>query len=405
MRILFVVQNYYPSIGGSQELIRNLAERCIEVFGDEASVVTTNALLDTSKCENSYVASGKEVVNGVNVYRCNINKLIVKLVKFIKKAFAWLGIQSSWLSLFSRGPISLEMFRVIFNAPVDIIVVTPGNYLHSFYTVLQKKVPVVVIGAMHYNNGVDRILLSCAKRCDMYLAHSSFERSVLLERGVAKEKVEVIGCGIEIGKFQQANIFNSESFRCMFGIGENEKIVTYLGRLASYKGINELLDAMFGIWRERDDVYLLIAGADHGYYQVIEKKVDSLNPALKRRVMLFRNIGEDEKLEILAETDIFVSASKEESFGISYLEAMAAGAVVIGSRIPAVMSWLGDRKQALLVEPASSQAIQTAIEELLSNKDLFFDLQRNGYELAKKYSWDRVVRRHREIYEKLISPR
>ena len=51
MKVLYVVQNYYPSIGGTQILFQNIAEKSLAYYNDEGVVYTTNSYFGPDKKE------------------------------------------------------------------------------------------------------------------------------------------------------------------------------------------------------------------------------------------------------------------------------------------------------------------------------------------------------------------
>ncbi|HXI20926.1 MAG TPA: glycosyltransferase family 1 protein, partial [Gemmatimonadales bacterium] len=111
--------------------------------------------------------------------------------------------------------------------------------------------------------------------------------------------------------------FRSEAWRARFGVGPDDLLVTYIGRLAREKDIQRLLRAWEAVRGERGNAQLVLAGQG------------PLEEGLRRRpipgVHLAGLLSGQELSEAYASADLFVFPSPTETFGNSLLEAMASG--------------------------------------------------------------------------------
>jgi len=80
---------------------------------------------------------------------------------------------------------------------------------------------------------------------------------------------------------------------------------------------------------------------------------------------------------------------------------MAAGAPVITSNVSSLPEVVGDA--ALLIDPLDPMAIADAMRRVLMDSDLREALRQRGYQRAKVFSWERSVRRVREIYDEVLA--
>jgi glycosyltransferase involved in cell wall biosynthesis len=97
----------------------------------------------------------------------------------------------------------------------------------------------------------------------------------------------------------------------------------------------------------------------------------------------------------------FVYPSLYEGFGLPPLEAMACGAPVIASQIPAIIETVGTTA-ARLISPADTQALARNIIELLENENERRTLSAMGRERAAQFSWQRTARLTLEVYRELL---
>jgi glycosyltransferase involved in cell wall biosynthesis len=102
--------------------------------------------------------------------------------------------------------------------------------------------------------------------------------------------------------------------------------------------------------------------------------------------------------ERLASADVFVLPSVRESFGLSALEARAAGLAVVARRDSGVGAILGEGPGTLLVEDDAGMA--DALVRLAGRPELLEAMRGHGRETPSPYEWESVVARHREIYER-----
>ena len=97
---------------------------------------------------------------------------------------------------------------------------------------------------------------------------------------------------------------------------------------------------------------------------------------------------------------VFVFPSLYEGFGLPPLEAMASGTPVITSNVSSLPEVVGDA--ALLVDPLQPEAIADAMRRVLSDATLRDDLRARGLDRARHFSWERSIRRVREIYGEVL---
>jgi glycosyltransferase involved in cell wall biosynthesis len=80
---------------------------------------------------------------------------------------------------------------------------------------------------------------------------------------------------------------------------------------------------------------------------------------------------------------------------------MASGTPVITSDVSSLPEVVGDA--ALLIDPLDPGAIADAMRRVLMDSDLHEDLRQRGLQRVRDFSWERSVRRVREIYGEVLS--
>jgi glycosyltransferase involved in cell wall biosynthesis len=110
--------------------------------------------------------------------------------------------------------------------------------------------------------------------------------------------------------------------------------------------------------------------------------------------------------EILAQTDVFVLASKAETLPISILEAMPAGLPVIASDVGGVSEEVLNGKTGLLVPPGSVEELSRALRRLLSDKVLRMMMGRAGRRrFEEMFLADTMIEHTQAAYRQVLGER
>lgn len=408
MKILHLVQGYHPAIGGTEFLIKNISEKLVSSFGDEVTVFTTNAY----NCEGFVVPSsklmrpGEEEINGVKVKRFPVFNRLGRLLYYLQAVpyKARLPFNDRLRNLYS-GPIVFRMIPEIIRFDCDVVAASSFPLLHMYYASFTKRFtnrPLVLIGGLHTEDdwGFNRsTIFKTIRRADAYVAYSTHERDFLVKKGLREDKIHVVGCGVEIGAFNNAD---GASFRRDFNLDSNP-VVAFIGQQGGDKGIDTLIRSMPLVWKKIPETRLVIAGAPTNFTPHMHNIIQTLDRRDHRKIVILNNFSENKKKDILAACDVFVSPSAYESFGITFLEAWISGKPVISTRQGAIPTVVDERQNGLLINYGNHAELASVILELLNDANLRDKLARHGREkVLSRYTWDIVARRFREVYQKVI---
>ncbi|MBP7997640.1 MAG: glycosyltransferase family 4 protein [Chloroflexi bacterium] len=402
MKIVHLTPNYFPSIGGIQTIFKNVSERLVAQYNDEVIVLTTNAIDSVHGTSVKYLSVTEDSINGVAVRRFSFSRRWVPILKRLILLGRYLPIPGlPYMQLWRTGPVSSSMKGAIRNIQADVILAAPFNYLHMYYP-QRGRTPLVYMGALHLTEAefVHPMIIRAINQANAYIAFTSYERDVLLRRGVKPEKLHVIGLGIDLEQFQRAN---GQIIRQELGLGD-EPVVAYLGRLASYKGVDTLILAMQKIWLTMPQTRLLIAGAQTDFVLSLQTMINNLPVAWQERIIFKRQpFTPEDAPHLFAASDVFVTVSSAESFGIVYLEAWACRKPVIGGRIKAVASVIAEGEDGLLVECGNVDQLSDALLQLLQNPELRVAMGEKGYKkVTGEYTWDIVTQKIRQVYQAVV---
>jgi glycogen(starch) synthase len=189
-------------------------------------------------------------------------------------------------------------------------------------------------------------------------------------------------------------------FRERYGI--SGPFVLFVGRLASNKGLVELLPAFAALTRDDPEAHLVLVGEDGGMRATLEPRVRALG--LDARVHFLGHVA-DEALLAAAyrEANFTVLPSEYEAFGLVLLESLAQGTPVIASRVGGIPEFIEDDRSGLLVPPGQVGPLTDAMRRLWADPALARRLGRHGRtEVVPRYTWDRVVEQLEVVYREVL---
>lgn len=174
------------------------------------------------------------------------------------------------------------------------------------------------------------------------------------------------------------------------------KSIGFIGRFQEpRKGLSILVAALPSIIQFNPDIRVLVAGPGDA-----AEFLEEVPSHLHHRFDFLGRISEEEKANFLHSIGVYVAPNTGgESFGIILAEALAAGAAVVASDIPAFGALLGDGAYGTLFESESPQDLARAINEVLSDEGVRNRLRTDGKAYAQSFDWDVVAERIYDVYE------
>lgn len=225
-------------------------------------------------------------------------------------------------------------------------------------------------------------LYRCVRALDSFVAVSHFIADALSNMCPdAKCKTRVVYNALDSSWFEQpANPIDIEDVPIS---------VTFVGRIVAEKGVLEVAQAYKLLSSTSKSLKLSLVGgtgfSKNAPETGFEREVKALIDTSSSNVEYLGPRSNDFIRQHLKNSDIVIVPSKvKEAFGRVLLEAMSQGNACIISKSGALPEVGGDAVRVL--EDVSSQAILSAIEELIMNKSAILDLKRKALERAKEFS-------------------
>lgn len=375
MKVVFLTLNYWPSEGGLQRHVAGLAESLVR-DGNEVEIWTTRALERPSMPRAATTDRPDEMRNGVLIRRFHYADWPVRALRHARVGAARLGLPwPAAVELLGRGPIAPGLAAALRRNDADVICAAPVGFLLPYYLLLTRsRQGRVLLGALHPSAAVSlRMAAGLADRCDVYVASTKMETLTMVAAGAHRCDFEVIPPGVAMPTSP------SRPARLGRDDGATAPVIGFLGRQASYKGIDTLLDAMRRVWAAEPSARLVIAGSVTDYSAALRSMVALLPPAQRAQVTVLDDFDDDERADILDSFTMLVNVSSEESYGLVFLEAWIAGVPVIGPDDGAPAEVIDDGVTGLTCPVGDADRLAALILELIADPALRDRLAEAGW--------------------------
>lgn len=353
MKILHIVRQFSPSIGGLEDYVLNLSLEQ-KSLGHEVTVYTLNTNFQTDER-----LSSESIVEGVPV-----------------KRFSWFGSKRYPVTRFPLK--ALNQFDIVHVHAVDffidylsllkrlgllkakLVLTTHGGFFHTPQQQALKKL---------YFKTITRFTL---RPVDVVFTISNNDKALFQQ---IKDDCQLIENGVAYQKFGRPQA------------SANSNDLVYLGRLSSNKRLSWLIEAFNRL--DADGSKLRIIGnRATGDAAHLESLVKMLNA--EDRVQLLFNINDDAIRSHIETSRFVVSASEYEGFGLSVIELMSYGLVPFLSSKPD--SFKGFIDQSGVGELFNYEQKQFEASYLALVRAWSADEAKKAKQFAETFSWKSVAR-------------
>jgi glycosyltransferase involved in cell wall biosynthesis len=237
-------------------------------------------------------------------------------------------------------------------------------------------------------------------RADYIQAISSYLKDFAIRRG-AKSRIEVIPNGVDVDLF--ATKYTPRELRAVrenLGI-KDEYVVVTTSRLVEKNGIDVLIEAIALFKEKRLNVKCVIVG-DGPKRHKLKAKSEKLKIA--NNILFLGQIPQRDLPLYLKIADVFVRPSRSEGLGNSFLEAMAAGVPVIGTRVGGIVDFLQDGVTGLYAKVDDPKDVAEKIQFFIDHPAERKRVVENAEHLIRQnYTWEKIAALFRNIFDRLIN--
>lgn len=205
----------------------------------------------------------------------------------------------------------------------------------------------------------------------------------------------VDGIGTNLSKFYVPNRDEiRRQYRKELNIDDDATVLVYLAEIIPNKNQTMLVRVLNKLLKERDDIYLVLAGVDYtnGRLMHYAKELGVVDHV---RCLGWRNDVQN----ILAMSDICTASSIREGYGINIVEAMASEVPVIATNNRGHRSTISNNKNGFLVDLKDEDGYAAKILEIMDNKELAESFVVSAKASIDKYSTETIVKKIKEILD------
>jgi len=266
----------------------------------------------------------------------------------------------------------------------------------QWLTIAAKKSHLPLLCHMHSTYQLrDRLTLGLYQT-DMAVGVSKYVVEPLINDKKPSDQITVIANGIDTQGLLAQKVTN---FRQKLGISIGDFVIASLGSLIHRKGVDLLIEAVAKLVEKQVPVHLLVMG-EGPETNNLKAQINKLG--LQKKVSL---IGECKSaVGLLRGTaDLFVSAAREEAFGLVFAEASLAGLAIVAPKTGGIPDVVIDQKSGLLVPEENVQALVDAIYQLYLSPRQCINMAKTGQlHIFENFTIEKNAQQFQSLYNQLI---
>lgn len=367
MKILQVVRQYYPSTGGMEDYVANLC-RQLRRRGHEADIATLDYLFKSDTALAPYQRhEDTDIIRLPS--RGNARYFFAPRLMQLAPRYDLVHIHGVDFFVDLMGSLRKRHGK-------PVVLSTHGGFFHTPWFPTFKKAYFQTM-TRHSLRGVDMVIASSP--ADEQLFRDVSPRVRLVENGVDFAAFADVHKDVVPGR------------------------LVFIGRLSRNKRVDRLLGTLARVRQAHAEASLVVIGPDwEGLGGGLEAMAGGLG--LDDAVRFTGPLPREELLRELAQAHLFVSATEYEAFGISTVEAMAAGTVAAVSGIRAFSDIIDDGRTGFLVDFDDEETAAATVNTILDLPlERIAAIGGAAREAARKYDWGTVADEIIAVYEEVAA--
>jgi glycosyltransferase involved in cell wall biosynthesis len=300
-------------------------------------------------------------------------------------------------------PAKRELLRLWTRQRPDIVhIATEGPLGWSALQVARKlKLPISTdfrtnfhAYSQHYGIGWLRGAILAYMKKFHNAAHATMVPTTALEADLAGsgfKRLSVVPRGIDTALFSPAQ--RQPQLRSSWGATEQDRVMIYVGRLAVEKNLGAVIDCYRELKLQHPDIKLVLVGDGPMRNELQQKHPDILFAGFR--------VGQD-LAQHYASADLFMFASKTETFGNVTIEAMASGLAVVAFRHAAAGELIQSGVNGMLADPSDKRGFSAAAQVLLNDRDQMRTIGQQASLTANALGWPKVVEKTEAVFQKIL---
>ena len=226
------------------------------------------------------------------------------------------------------------------------------------------------------------------EKIDAYISPSSYLAREYIKAGFNPHKMNVLWNGIDLAKFSKVRHVISSNIR-----------ISFIGYVGGHKGLDILIRAVAML--NRKDVKIQIAGQGD-MADKCRQLADSLG--MGGQLVFLGKVDNAEIGQVYAKTDIYCLPSRwPENQPVTITEAMACSLPVVASDLGGSPELVRHEVTGLVFEKENVQDLAMKLKKLIDDPGLRTRYGKAGFDLISGFSFDKQVKKLKEIYGRMLA--
>lgn len=396
LRVCMLLESFHPVVGGMETQAKNMAEG-FRHAGLAVIILTRRVLRELPP---------RDVVDGTPVFRVGPSGASSRL----RWAFALTCIPSLVRLRQQFDIILVPGFRAL-----GIPAVLVGKWLGK-KTVLKAESSGEMSGEF-FAGGLERLRLKPSSgivkaglrlrnrllaQADAFASLSQEQTAEFTRCGVPSERITVIPQSVRTDRFRPASAEERSELRRRLGVAPDALVVTYTGRIVSYKGLPLLLDIWPDVLNRHPRAHLFAVGGGgvdvYNCENAVRRHIEQ--HGLQNSVTLTGAVHNVE--DYLRIADVYALPTQNEAFPLALLEAMACGLACVSTPVGGIPDIIRNEVNGLLVPPGDAAALRDALLRLLADASLRARIGTAALETARSnYAREIVTQKYVDLFRRL----
>ncbi|MGI8518841.1 MAG: glycosyltransferase [Acidimicrobiia bacterium] len=192
--------------------------------------------------------------------------------------------------------------------------------------------------------------------------------------------------------------------RRRMGLGTGP-VLAFVGRIQPLKGVDVAIATLALVHETHPDTTLMVVGGPsgpQGESEMSRLRQQVADLGVGGRVKFVGPLPHGLLPDLYRAADVVLVPSRAESFGLVAAEAQACGVPVVASRVGGLVYVVDDGVGGFLIDGENPELYAKRVGELLDDRDLAAQMGRAATDWAKRFSWERTVRRYLELYRDVL---
>ncbi len=387
MRIGIFTETYTPYISGlvtSEVMLKHALEK----QGHDVYVVTAN--LETFKYEYDEQEKVLKIPGlPTGIYDSRLTS--VYPIRAVNKIKSWnLDV------IHSQTEFAIGTFARIFAKQYNIPLV------HTYHTLYEDYVHYITKG--YFNRSSKKIVeylskFYCETTATELIVPTNKIYKLFREKYNFEKNIHIIPTGIEVERFYKENLDEKEiaNLKRVLQLNNKDFVILFVGRLAEEKNVKFLIHSQKELLKKHKNIKLIIVG-DGPDKEEYEKYSNELG--ISDNVIFTGKVAWKDMPYYYQISDIFATASKTETQGLTVIEAMASNTIPVCMRDEAFQSMVTEDLNGLFFE--TEEEYQEKILFLYENKNELKKFDKQARIQAEHYSAKSYADRVLEVYQRAI---